>query len=308
MQRPKGIEITTWLIALALAVEVIQTVILWNSTVALHPTKDVPLQEALNVTRGFYVFMISVSTVALSFYWKGRERARRIILVDCVLCLFRLTGLIIPEIRKISRFNEAAVGCQAGLAICLLCYLFTPAVSAWFTERTKTDTELNPVSATPGLSESDIGINAHRPKGVEITAWLMAFFLVAEVFQASILWNSVAYIHLKPGTHSTKSVHDFARVASVVTIVISTLSVWFYWEGRRWARDLVLFASCIELYTLLKIQSYWQNSHFTGVMTVARALLAVFLFWYLFRSDVRRWFAEQTKLAAPNRALKPAPL
>lgn len=146
-----------------------------------------------------------------------------------------------------------------------------------------------------------------RPKGIEITTWLMMLSVLVGIVLTATLWNSVAYIHIKPGSKaSVESVVAFFRVASILGAVISAVCAFFYWKGREWARILVLIDCFFCLYSLLKLRLQWQTSHFGAVETVFNALLAIYLLWYLFRPEVRTWFTEQTAAAHP-RMPKPQP-
>ena len=97
MTRPKGIEVTVWLIGLALVVEVLQIFIRWNWTIVLYFTGDIPPHQVVLNHREISVFMVIISFVALYFYRQGREIARRIVILDCAICLLLLPIVFLLE-------------------------------------------------------------------------------------------------------------------------------------------------------------------------------------------------------------------
>ena len=141
-----------------------------------------------------------------------------------------------------------------------------------------------------------------RPKGIEITTWLMVLSLIVGLVYLATHWNSVVGIHLKPNSKLTvESVRNFRDFGSLIGDGLAITVLVFYWKGRNWARILVLLQSFSCLYSLLKLRLYWQVSHFGSAEVVLNALLAIFLLWYLFQPEVRAWFKEQTALASPMR-------
>jgi hypothetical protein len=137
-----------------------------------------------------------------------------------------------------------------------------------------------------------------RPKGIEITTWLMVLSLILGLVYLAIIWNSVSGIHLKLGSKATvESVRNFRNFALLIFHGISIAVLFFYWKGRDWARILVLITCASTLYSLLKLRLYWQTSHFVAIEVILNAMLAIGLLWYLFKPDVRAWFTEQTAAA-----------
>ena len=74
-------------------------------------------------------------------------------------------------------------------------------------------------------------------------------------------------------------------------VLFEVLAVCFYWLGRSWARQLVLMGCVFYLIGLKNLHEQWNHSHFGAELSVAAALLAVFLVWYLNIREVRTWFA-----------------
>jgi hypothetical protein len=87
---------------------------------------------------------------------------------------------------------------------------------------------------------------------------------------------------------------DWSKPNAPVTFVIFTIIIvtgyvvlWFYWQGRNWARILVLLNSLLALHNL----RYW-NLHGVAerVMLGAEAALAIFLLYWLNTRRVREFF------------------
>ena len=80
----------------------------------------------------------------------------------------------------------------------------------------------------------------------------------------------------------------------VLISVVSYVMLWFYWEGRNWARRLVLFVSIVALFDLVflfrpPVHSPARILKYDTVVIV-NALFGVFLLYWLNRADVRQWF------------------
>jgi hypothetical protein len=146
-----------------------------------------------------------------------------------------------------------------------------------------------------------------RPRGVEITTWLMAISLLVGMVYTATHWNSVADIHLKPNAKATvESVRIFRNVAGLVFPAIAIAVMTFYWKGNDNARTLVLLECVGCLLGLRHLPAYWHASYFFyDAEALFDGLLAIFLLWYLFQPDIRAWFKEQTLLAYRARRPKP---
>jgi hypothetical protein len=73
-------------------------------------------------------------------------------------------------------------------------------------------------------------------------------------------------------------------------IVIGYAVLWFYWQGRNWARILVLLTSLQCLYNL----RHWDHGGIVErVMIGSEAVLAVFLLYWLNTRAVRAFFRGQ---------------
>ena len=81
-------------------------------------------------------------------------------------------------------------------------------------------------------------------------------------------------------------------VMFTVTIAIGYLVIWFYWKGRNWARILVILTSLLSLYNL----RHWNHSGIVErVMIGAKAILGIFLLYWLNTPNVRAFFVAATR-------------
>jgi hypothetical protein len=99
-----------------------------------------------------------------------------------------------------------------------------------------------------------------------------------------------------------------AMVASVVLLGYAV--IWYYWQGRNWARQFVMFTSILTIVNFLAMlvisvvlfvteheYSPYVLNH--AVVAVANAALGAFLLYWLNRKDVRVWFRK----SEPSRVL-----
>ena len=86
----------------------------------------------------------------------------------------------------------------------------------------------------------------------------------------------------------------FTFVIFTALIAIGYVVLWFYWNGRNWARVLVLLNSVVTIFNL----RYW-NSPPAGLLTTpnrfmiaVEAALGCFLLFWLNTRDVRKFFTH----------------
>jgi hypothetical protein len=97
-------------------------------------------------------------------------------------------------------------------------------------------------------------------------------------------------------------------VASVV--LLGYVVLWYYWQGRNWARQFVMFTSILAIVSFLAMllesvvfsatergYSPYVLNH--AAVAVANAALGVFLLYWLNKKDVRVWFRK----SEPSRVL-----
>jgi hypothetical protein len=119
MPRPLGITITTLLMCVTNAMGFF--LINWK----------MPNAETLFVIFGFF---ITLGYIALWFFWKGRNWARWLVLLECIQCLWNLATLESPHRTLDPRVSIPMVLIEGAIAIFLLWYLNTKPIRTWFAE------------------------------------------------------------------------------------------------------------------------------------------------------------------------------
>ena len=110
-----------------------------------------------------------------------------------------------------------------------------------------------------------------RPKGLTATAIFMS--ITNAMGWAIIDWS-------KPGARSV-------FVTFTVLIAIGYVFIWFYWQGKNWARILVLLTSLLCVYNLRQ----WNHVGIVErLMIGSEAVLAIFLLYWLNTPEVRAYF------------------
>jgi len=122
--------------------------------------------------------------------------------------------------------------------------------------------------------------DSKRPKGLTETSILMS--ITNAMGWAIIDWS-------KPNARVT-------FVIFTILIVIGYLVLWFYWEGRNWARILVLLTSPLALYNL---RYFFRVGIIERVMIGSEAALAVFLLFWLNNSNIKSFFGAANKKEKP---------
>jgi hypothetical protein len=96
----------------------------------------------------------------------------------------------------------------------------------------------------------------------------------------SLLWN-------RPMRHEV-----FIAAAAVHTVLIGTgfIVLTFYWQGRNWARILVILDSLVALYNLHDLKRLKSSIYLVQFMILGEAILGAFLVYYLSTSEARTFF------------------
>ena len=100
--------------------------------------------------------------------------------------------------------------------------------------------------------------------------------------------NLLGYSVIDPTSHR---VFVDAFVCTVI-IAISYVVIWFYWRGRNWARLMVLGTGFVAL---ANVPTWNSHGPVANIMVVLEAVLALFLFYWLWRADVREYFRSRPK-------------
>ena len=83
--------------------------------------------------------------------------------------------------------------------------------------------------------------------------------------------------------------NNIASAVGTAVIAVSFVVLWFYWQGRNWARWLVLLTSIEALANLTALRS---GSIYLIAVIIAEAALAIFLLYWLNTRAVRAFFAS----------------
>jgi hypothetical protein len=83
-----------------------------------------------------------------------------------------------------------------------------------------------------------------------------------------------------------------------ILIAVGYLVLWFYWQGKNWARWIVLI-ECFQCFWNLKYLFHPnpKATPFEPMMIVAEAAIAIYLVWYLNTPTVREWFQNSGRAA-----------
>jgi hypothetical protein len=111
-RRPKAVTILTWIMA---ALNPLGYSLLWN-----------PHKTRFAVVFLFLVFsaMIATGYVVLWFFWKGKNWARLLVLVNSFLCLYNIRYILVP-VHVNNPVEIVMLAGEAAAAVCLLWYLNT---------------------------------------------------------------------------------------------------------------------------------------------------------------------------------------
>jgi len=115
-----------------------------------------------------------------------------------------------------------------------------------------------------------------RPTGVSVTTVMMC------------ATNALGFFYV----NWTRPHAMFTFVVFAILIGIGYLVLWFFWNGRNWARWLVLLTSLLALWNLHYIGRP-QIGRIRTVTILFEAPIAVFLLWYLNLRPIRAWFRRQ---------------
>jgi hypothetical protein len=99
------------------------------------------------------------------------------------------------------------------------------------------------------------------------------------------VFNVCGYLFIKPNAGAVAFQIGFITAI----IVVSYIVLWFFWNGRNWARILVLITSVLALLNLI-----WFNE--SGIaercVIIAEFMLAVFLLYWLNTRPIVSYFKQ----------------
>jgi hypothetical protein len=116
-----------------------------------------------------------------------------------------------------------------------------------------------------------------RPRGVAITTGLMSITNAMGLFD--IDWQ-------RPNAATLLFIFR-------IFIAIGYAVLWFYWQGRNWARWLVML-TCLQCFWNVKGLFHPRplTPPIEPLMVASEAILAVYLVWYLNTPTVKTWFTS----------------
>jgi hypothetical protein len=118
-----------------------------------------------------------------------------------------------------------------------------------------------------------------RPKVLLLTAWIMVGFLLTGLLRQ---WFWPPHPHI---TH----LHTLTTIVGILIRIAALICIFYYVQGRNWARIAVLVTSVVEILNLLQLR---HEDTLGRVISAAAALLAVFFLYWLNTRSVRQFFTR----------------
>jgi hypothetical protein len=130
-----------------------------------------------------------------------------------------------------------------------------------------------------------------KPSSINLTAGIMALFIVLGLISTFTMALPPMPPNMAANPMVTSSmIATFAHVFAILGAIIAAVCVFFYWKGHEWARWVVMIDAVLVLLGLLAIHKTFTTSHLGGFLTIAKAILAVYLLWNLNTAPIRAWF------------------
>jgi hypothetical protein len=118
-----------------------------------------------------------------------------------------------------------------------------------------------------------------RPKGLASTAWLMGAL-------STLGWGAIDWNHLRSLPHASVSFPVFVVIVTMIK-TCAFICIWYYHQGRNWARVAVLLTSVWTLYNLRLLA---HGNLACRVVVGSEGLLGLFLLYWLNTPEIRRFF------------------
>ena len=123
-----------------------------------------------------------------------------------------------------------------------------------------------------------------RPRGMAAATLLLCVFAVA----------AIAFYQRSPNLSPLASVAFFAAGYAVYAAV-ALVAIWFFWQGRNWARWLVIAGSLLALSNLLNFGSWTSMQQ---KLIVVESVFGAWLLYWLNTEKVARFFRRGTVVTA----------
>jgi drug/metabolite transporter (DMT)-like permease len=124
---------------------------------------------------------------------------------------------------------------------------------------------------------SRYNVRMNRPKGLLVTAWIMVALVVAGWLRGNYWPPRTQPAHL----------HTFTIVLVLVVRITAFVCIFYYAQGRNWARIVVLATSVLMILSLIQLRHENALGQVTGAFA---ALLGVFFLFWLNTRSVREFF------------------
>ena len=132
-----------------------------------------------------------------------------------------------------------------------------------------------------------------KPTGITVTTVLMVLFLII----GAVLTFHAPIPTVPNSPISSSTISTFAHAAFALYAIIALVCIWFYYSGHEWARWVVMIVSVLDLLGLISIAKTFAASHLSGADAIAKAVLAIFLLYYLNTPPIRAWFSHKEPTA-----------
>ncbi len=110
-----------------------------------------------------------------------------------------------------------------------------------------------------------------KPKGLKETTILMCIF------------NLAAYIFI-----DFESLYlAIGLTVGTIVVILSFVILWHYWNGKNWARILIMMTSLVSILNLLGIRNHNMAQ---AALIVLEAALGAYLLWWLNVREVKLYF------------------
>jgi hypothetical protein len=97
--------------------------------------------------------------------------------------------------------------------------------------------------------------------------------------------NIAGFIFIDPRLGSIEVQYAFVTIVVATTFVV----LWHYWNGRNWARILVLLTGVLALFNLAALQS---TNLLGGWLIIVESIFGAFMLWWLNTTSVKRYFKD----------------
>lgn len=126
-----------------------------------------------------------------------------------------------------------------------------------------------------------------KPTGVTLASAIMAVFIVI-----GLVLGFTAALPPSPNPSVPAGMMGMImHVGAIVGALISAVFVFFFYAGQNWARWVVMIYSVLVVVQLVFVMKTWNVSHAAAMISIAKALLAIYLLWYLNTPLVRDWYS-----------------